>query len=260
MSLPPPSQNSYHQSHYSMINQTLSTTNRMMDHSVVSSLKKSQVKDAHFHLYLPHLLLHDYSNPLTAFSANAQPLASPPGTQAMMTRVAFLTCSALLMISHHASTFPISTFSVIRSCGASIGCFVNPHKTRVLTSCNGTSILLNLTTRNPPLACSLSTSIASFSTTPHPTNKTAPDIPVELTTGFRLLGQPVHQAFWPTSRRHARLRECAKLRLQVLRVQLMSDACDSKKKIMRLKSGVQSEDPRAYYQVLICLMTIPRLS
>jgi len=29
----------------------------------------------------------------------------------------------------------------VRSHGASIGCFVNPHKTRVLTSCNGTSIL-----------------------------------------------------------------------------------------------------------------------
>jgi len=34
----------------------------------------------------------------------------------------------------------------------------------------------------------------SFSTTPHPTNKTAPEIPVELTTGFRLLGQPIGSA------------------------------------------------------------------
>jgi hypothetical protein len=77
---------------------------------------------------------------------------------------------------------------------ASIGCFVNPHKTRVLTSCNGTSILPTLTTQAPPLARSLSTSIASFSTTPHPTNKTAPDIPVELTSGFRLLGKLVGSA------------------------------------------------------------------
>lgn len=30
-----------------------------------------------------------------------------------------------------------------------------------------------------------------FSTQPHPTNKSAPALPVELTTGFRLLGQPV---------------------------------------------------------------------
>ena len=45
---------------------------------------------------------------------------------------------------------------------------------------------------------SISNSIASFSTTPHPTNKTAPDIPVELTTGFRLLGQPVGSATFVT--------------------------------------------------------------
>jgi hypothetical protein len=45
---------------------------------------------------------------------------------------------------------------------------------------------------------SISNSIASFSTTPHPTNKTAPDIPVELTTGFRLLGQPVGSATFAT--------------------------------------------------------------
>jgi hypothetical protein len=82
----------------------------------------------------------------------------------------------------------------VRSHGPSIGCFVNPHKTRVLTSCNWTSILPTLTTHNPPLAHSLLISIASFSTTSHLTNKTAPDIPVELTSGFRLLGQPVGSA------------------------------------------------------------------
>jgi len=82
----------------------------------------------------------------------------------------------------------------VRSRGASIGCFVNPHKTRVLTPCNGTSILPALTTHDPPLAHSISNSISSFSTTPHPTDKTAPDIPVELTTSFRLLGQPVGSA------------------------------------------------------------------
>jgi hypothetical protein len=48
------------------------------------------------------------------------------------------------------------------------------------------------------LALSISNSIASFSTTPHPTEKTAPDIPVELTTGFRLLGQPVGSATFAT--------------------------------------------------------------
>jgi hypothetical protein len=82
----------------------------------------------------------------------------------------------------------------VRSRGASIGCFINPHKTRVLTSCNGTSILPALTTHDSPLVHSISNSISSFSTKPHPTDKTAPDIPVELTTGFRLLGQPVGSA------------------------------------------------------------------
>jgi hypothetical protein len=82
----------------------------------------------------------------------------------------------------------------VRSHGASIGCFLNPHKTRLLTSYNGTSILPALTTHNPPLVCPLFKSIPSFSTTPHPTDKTAPDIPVELTTGIRLLGQPVGSA------------------------------------------------------------------
>jgi hypothetical protein len=41
---------------------------------------------------------------------------------------------------------------------------------------------------------SISNSISPFSTTPHPTDKTAPGIPAELTTGFRLLGQPVGSA------------------------------------------------------------------
>jgi hypothetical protein len=86
----------------------------------------------------------------------------------------------------------------VRTRGASIRCFVNSHKTRTLTSCNGTSILPALTTHDPQLALSISNSIASFSTTPHPTKKTAPDIPVELTTGFRLLGQPVGSATFAT--------------------------------------------------------------
>jgi len=86
----------------------------------------------------------------------------------------------------------------VRTRGASIGCFVNSHKTRVLTSCNGTSIFPALTAHDPQLALSISNSIASFSTTPHPTDKTAPDITVELTTGFRLLGQPVRSATFAT--------------------------------------------------------------
>jgi hypothetical protein len=98
----------------------------------------------------------------------------------------------------------------VRSCGASIGCFVNPHKTRVLTSCNGMSILPTLTIYDPLLAQSLSTSIASFSTTPHPTNKSAPDIPVELTTGFRLLGQPIGSATFASKFFHRRIDDVKK--------------------------------------------------
>jgi hypothetical protein len=45
--------------------------------------------------------------------------------------------------------------------------------------------------QNPTLATSLSNTIARFSTGPHPTDNSAPSIPVELTTGFRLLGHPV---------------------------------------------------------------------
>jgi hypothetical protein len=58
----------------------------------------------------------------------------------------------------------------VRTRGTSIGCFVNSHKTRVLTSCNGTSIFPALTAHDPQLALSISNSIASFSTAPHPTD------------------------------------------------------------------------------------------
>jgi hypothetical protein len=81
--------------------------------------------------------------------------------------------------------------NTLKNIGASLGCFVNPSKTRILTSCNGTSTLPLLHTTNPTLAQSILDTIAEFSTQPHPTNKSAPALPVELTTGLRLLGQPV---------------------------------------------------------------------
>jgi len=43
----------------------------------------------------------------------------------------------------------------VRTRGASIECFINSHKTRVLTSCNGTSIFPALTAHDPQLALSL---------------------------------------------------------------------------------------------------------
>ena len=55
-------------------------------------------------------------------------------------------------------------------------------------------------------------------------------------------------------------KELAELRLQVLVVVITSDACESKKEIMRLKSDLQSEGPQGVLLVLICPMTTPRLS
>jgi hypothetical protein len=55
-------------------------------------------------------------------------------------------------------------------------------------------------------------------------------------------------------------KELAELRLQVLVVVIASDACESKKEIMRLKSDPQSEGLQGVLLVLICPMTTPRLS
>ena len=66
-----------------------------------------------------------------------------------------------------------------------------------------------------------------------------------------------HQA---TSRSQARAKELAELRLHVLVVVITSDACESKKEIMRLKVGSTNEGPQGVLLVLICPMTTPRLS
>ncbi len=55
-------------------------------------------------------------------------------------------------------------------------------------------------------------------------------------------------------------KELAELRLQVLVVVKTSDACESKKEIMRLKSDLQSKGQQGVLFVLICPMTTPRLS
>jgi hypothetical protein len=89
--------------------------------------------------------------------------------------------------------------TTLKKLGASLGCFDNPSKTRILTSCNGSSTLPLLHTVNPTLATSISTTITEFSTPPHPTDESAPPLPVELTTGFRLLGQPVGSASFATN-------------------------------------------------------------
>ena len=80
------------------------------------------------------------------------------------------------------------------SIGAPLGCFVNPMKTRILTSTSGHSPLPALRLTNPHLATSISSTIAQYSTKPNPNDILGPALPVELTTGFRLLGSPIGSA------------------------------------------------------------------
>jgi len=64
-------------------------------------------------------------------------------------------------------------------------------KTRILTSTSGRSPLPTLNLTNPQLATSISTTIAKYSTKPNHNDILGPALPVELTTGFRLLGSPI---------------------------------------------------------------------
>jgi hypothetical protein len=67
-----------------------------------------------------------------------------------------------------------------RDRGLSLGCFINPDKTRILTSTNGTSPISSIS------ASDITEAIATFSTKPNKLNPSQPT-PVELTEGFRLL-------------------------------------------------------------------------
>jgi hypothetical protein len=75
--------------------------------------------------------------------------------------------------------------------GDQVGCFINPFKTRILTSCSGNSPLESLLHTNRNLATEVIDTIARFSAEPHPTSPSEPPTPVELLSGFRLLGHPV---------------------------------------------------------------------
>ena len=81
----------------------------------------------------------------------------------------------------------------LKSQGASLGCFVNTSKTRILTSCNGLSPLDDITAGDATLGASISLTIAQFSNKQDPTDPTR-TIPVELTDGCRLLGHPIGSA------------------------------------------------------------------
>jgi hypothetical protein len=69
------------------------------------------------------------------------------------------------------------------------GCFINPLKTRILTSCDGRSILPQLHKDNPNLALQIKKTTSTYSITYNKiTNK---PLPVKLVDGFRLLGTPI---------------------------------------------------------------------
>ena len=73
----------------------------------------------------------------------------------------------------------------IERLGVRRGCLVNPHKTRILTSCSGDSIIHLLP---PPTANILQRTINKYSVKINSDKSTTP---VELTTGFRCLGTPI---------------------------------------------------------------------
>jgi len=62
----------------------------------------------------------------------------------------------------------------IERLGAPRGCFVDPFKTRILTSCNGESILPRLHLSNPSLASTIERTIATYSITKNNDDTTSP--------------------------------------------------------------------------------------
>lgn len=70
---------------------------------------------------------------------------------------------------------------------------INKFKTRIQTSTTGTSIMGDLRQHNPHLAKDVWRTIETYSTSPG-ANAGAPPEPVEVTSGWRLLGTPVGSA------------------------------------------------------------------
>jgi len=58
-----------------------------------------------------------------------------------------------------------------RDRGLSLGCFINPDKTRILTSTNGTSPIPTISNTNPGLATDITEAIATFSTKSNKLNR-----------------------------------------------------------------------------------------
>jgi hypothetical protein len=79
------------------------------------------------------------------------------------------------------SQFLCDQFAII---GTPLGCFVNPMKTRILTSTSGHSTIPDLFHLNPMLATSTTDTITQYSTKPNDIDVLGPPLPAELNTGF----------------------------------------------------------------------------
>lgn len=85
--------------------------------------------------------------------------------------------------------------SHLQELGKTRGCFINPNKSRILTSCDNTSIIPQLQLTNPSLATTITDAINTYSHITHPDNTIEG---IELTSGFRLLGTPVSSPTFAT--------------------------------------------------------------
>jgi hypothetical protein len=114
-------------------------------------------------------------------------------TTASAESVTSLDTSMTYHLAFTCQTFDIQFLcNTLKRNGDQVGCFINPFKTRILTSCNGNSPLETLLHTNRRLATEVINTITRFfSTEPHPTSPSDPSTPVELLYGFRLLGHPV---------------------------------------------------------------------
>jgi hypothetical protein len=74
--------------------------------------------------------------------------------------------------------------------GSPLGCFINPMKTRILTSTSSTSALAAIRLTNPTLATSIEHTISTYFTKSNNTTPTGPPLSVKLATGCRLLCSP----------------------------------------------------------------------
>ena len=78
----------------------------------------------------------------------------------------------------------------IKTLGNKRGCFINPEKSRILTSCNRQSIIPSIRNTNPSLATDIDYSINTYSIEKSGNTSCG----IELTERFRLLGTPVRSA------------------------------------------------------------------